>query len=54
MTDVFFDELGMPRPDVYLGVGSGIHAEQTAQVMIALRAGLSRRSGPTWSSSSAT
>jgi UDP-N-acetylglucosamine 2-epimerase (non-hydrolysing) len=35
MSTVFFDELGMPRPDVYLGVGSGSHAEQTARVMTA-------------------
>jgi UDP-N-acetylglucosamine 2-epimerase (non-hydrolysing) len=35
MSQVFFDELGIPRPDIYLGVGSGSHAEQTARVMIA-------------------
>ena len=34
MSDVFFEDLGMGRPDVYLGVGSGSHAEQTARVMI--------------------
>jgi UDP-N-acetylglucosamine 2-epimerase (non-hydrolysing) len=34
MSDVFFTELGMPRPDVHLGVGSGSHAEQTAKVMV--------------------
>jgi len=32
---VFFDDLHLPRPDVYLGVGSGSHAEQTARVMLA-------------------
>jgi UDP-N-acetylglucosamine 2-epimerase (non-hydrolysing) len=36
MSQVFFDELGMPEPDLYLGVGSGTHAQQTAKVMIAL------------------
>src|SRR5882672_9783503 len=36
MSKVFFDELGMPEPDVYLGVGSGSHAQQTARVMIAI------------------
>jgi UDP-N-acetylglucosamine 2-epimerase (non-hydrolysing) len=36
MSQVFFDELGIPRPDIYLGVGSGSHAEQTARVMVAL------------------
>ena len=35
MSDVFFEELGMPRPDVYLGVGSGSHAAQTAAVLTA-------------------
>ena len=33
MSRVFFEDLGMPVPDVYLGVGSGSHAEQTARVM---------------------
>ena len=35
MSAVFFEELGMPRPDVYLGVGSGSHAQQTAKVLLA-------------------
>src|ERR1700722_17891542 len=34
MSDVFFHDLGIPRPDVHLGVGSGTHAEQTARVMV--------------------
>ncbi len=34
MSDVFFSDLGMPLPDVHLGVGSGSHAEQTAKVMV--------------------
>jgi len=33
MSDVFFQDLGMPAPDVHLGVGSGTHAQQTAKVM---------------------
>ncbi len=33
MSDVFFQDLGMPDPDVHLGVGSGSHAQQTAKVM---------------------
>lgn len=33
MSDSFFDDLGMPRPDVSLGVGSGSHAVQTAKIM---------------------
>ncbi len=36
MSTTFFVELGMPKPDLYLGVGSGSHAEQTAAVMIGL------------------
>ena len=34
MSKVFFDDLELPKPDVYLGVGSGTHAEQTAKVMV--------------------
>jgi UDP-N-acetylglucosamine 2-epimerase (non-hydrolysing) len=34
MSDAFFADLGLPAPDVYLGVGSASHAEQTARVMI--------------------
>ena len=34
MSQIFFDELGLPRPDINLEVGSGSHAEQTAQVML--------------------
>ncbi|HEY4245839.1 MAG TPA: UDP-N-acetylglucosamine 2-epimerase (non-hydrolyzing) [Lacunisphaera sp.] len=33
MSDVFFRELGIPAPDVSLEVGSGSHAQQTANVM---------------------
>ena len=32
MSDAFFRDLGLPRPDVHLGVGSGSHAQQTAAV----------------------
>ena len=34
MSKVFFDDLGMPEPDIYLGVGSASHAKQTAKIMI--------------------
>jgi UDP-N-acetylglucosamine 2-epimerase (non-hydrolysing) len=34
MSKVFFDDLGMPKPDIYLGIGSGSHAYQTATVMV--------------------
>jgi len=33
MSDVFFQQLDMPQPDVNLGVGSGSHAQQTAEIM---------------------
>ena len=34
MSKSFFDDLRMTKPDVYLGVGSGTHAEQTGKIMI--------------------
>ncbi len=34
MSQVFFQDLELPKPDIYLGVGSGTHAEQTGKVMI--------------------
>ena len=36
LSQVFFDELGIPEPDVFLGVGSGSHAQQTAKIMLAV------------------
>ncbi len=35
MNDVFFEELGIPTPDVQLGCGGGTQAEQTARIMVA-------------------
>lgn len=34
MSTTFFVDLGMPRPDIDLEVGSGSHAEQTARIMV--------------------
>ena len=34
MSKLFFHDLGLPVPDVYLGVGSGGHGEQTGKIMI--------------------
>lgn len=34
MSHAFFDDLDLPEPHIYLGVGSGTHAEQTGQIMI--------------------
>ena len=33
MSDAFFRDLDLPSPDIHLGVGSGSHAAQTAEVM---------------------
>ena len=35
MSDTFFEELGIPMPDVNLGCGGGTQAEQTANIMMA-------------------
>ncbi len=34
MSDVFFQELGIPQPDFNLAVGSGTHAQQTSCIMV--------------------
>lgn len=36
MSDVFFEELHIPKPDINLGVGSGTHARQTAEMMVGI------------------
>lgn len=33
MSDFFFADLNLPQPDIFLGVGSGSHAVQTAEIM---------------------
>src|SRR4029078_9774288 len=33
MSDFFFNDLELPKPDLFLGVGSGSHSEQTARIM---------------------
>lgn len=47
MSEAFFDDLKLPKPDYHLGVGSGTHAEQTAGVMIAYEKILMTKS-PDW------
>jgi len=47
LSNYFFEDLELPRPDVDLGVGSASHAVQTARVMIALEPVLVRRQ-PDW------
>ncbi|RKS76347.1 UDP-N-acetylglucosamine 2-epimerase (non-hydrolysing) [Actinomadura pelletieri DSM 43383] len=44
MSEIFFHELGLPEPDVNLGVGSGGHAAQTAALMIGLEREFTSRS----------
>jgi UDP-N-acetylglucosamine 2-epimerase (non-hydrolysing) len=34
MSKIFFNDLELPEPDFYLGVGGGTHAEQTGKIMI--------------------
>jgi len=43
MSDVFLGELGLPTPDVFLGVGSGTHAEQTARALVGVEGVLRER-----------
>jgi UDP-N-acetylglucosamine 2-epimerase (non-hydrolysing) len=43
MSEVFFVQLGLPEPDVNLGVGSGTHAQQTAALMTGLEAQFAER-----------
>src|SRR5215208_3126970 len=47
MSDSFFDDLCIPRPDINLGVGSASHAAQTAQIMMAFEQVLNERR-PDW------
>ncbi len=42
MSDVFFEELRIPRPDHHLGVGSGTHAEQTGAMLVRIEEVLRR------------
>ncbi|MGO9275603.1 MAG: non-hydrolyzing UDP-N-acetylglucosamine 2-epimerase [Terriglobia bacterium] len=47
MSEVFFQDLGLPQPDVYLGIGSGSHSEQYARVLLAFEPVLKERR-PDW------
>lgn len=42
MSDVFFKQLGIPEPNIYLNVGSGSHAEQTGTIMMKVEKILAR------------
>jgi UDP-N-acetylglucosamine 2-epimerase (non-hydrolysing) len=43
MSEVFFTELDLPRPDEFLGVGPGSHAEQTAKALVGVERVLRER-----------
>jgi len=43
MSDVFFAQLGLPEPDIHLGVGAGSQAMQTGRTMEALESVVSER-----------
>lgn len=38
MNEVFFEELGIPAPDVFMAAGGGTHSEQTGKIMVAFEA----------------
>lgn len=43
MSEVFFTELGLPRPDEFLGIGPGSHGEQTAKALVGVERVLRER-----------
>lgn len=47
MSDIFFAELGIPQPDVNLGIGSGSHGQQTGRMLMAIEEVLLREH-PDW------
>jgi UDP-GlcNAc3NAcA epimerase len=38
MSDIFFDELGIPRPNYHLGIGGGLHGQNTGRMIEAIEA----------------
>ena len=42
LSGAFFSELEIPKPDTFLGVGSGTHAEQTARIMVKFEKAVSK------------
>ena len=45
MSEAFFEDLELPKPDFFLNAGSGSHAVQTAKIMVAFEE-LSRKEKP--------
>lgn len=44
MSQIFFDDMKIPKPDYDLGVSTGTHAEQTAKILIEIEAIISKES----------
>jgi len=47
MSQVFFDQMGLPEPDINLGIGSGSHAAQTGQMLMSIETVL-LKTNPDW------
>lgn len=47
MSDVFFDELEIPKPDYYLGIGGGSHGQNTGRMLEAIES-LLLKEQPNW------
>lgn len=47
MSQTFFEDLGLPQPDIYLGIGSGTHSQHYARVLAAFEAVLNEHR-PDW------
>ena len=48
MSETFFEELNIPKPDVNLGCGGGTQAEQTAAIMVAFEKDLMEHPTDLW------
>ncbi len=47
MSEVFFEQLELPKPNYYLGIGGGSHTQQTAKIMLAFEKILEKEQ-PDW------
>lgn len=46
MSDVFFEEMEIPRPDYNLGISGGTHGQMTGQMLIKIEEVFLHRNGP--------